>query len=395
MFAALGLVVGASTLLATYLLVERSIALQTVDLDPAAVGPTASDEQIERSKARAAEAERSLRQQLRAGTLDPLVDRGLVLVAGFTVASLAVGWFAAGTTLRPLRPIIATARRVADGNLRERVPVAEDNGEWKELTVAINDMLSRLDATFAAQRQFVGNASHELKTPLAINQTLLEVAMARPDASPDLVRLGETMLAVNARHERLVDGLLALVRAEHGVADPRPVDVAEVVEGGLVLSRPEAERLRLRLDAEARPVTVSGDRLLLDRLVQNLLQNAIRHNVAGGWLRLTAGPIDGAARLTVTNSGPVIAPSSVPALFEPFARATNRVHSARGSGLGLSIVRSVAQAHGGTVTASARAEGGLDVVVTIPAATRQNHDDLAPRARPALTHDHDSDGQFP
>ncbi|WP_322756728.1 HAMP domain-containing sensor histidine kinase, partial [Frankia sp. Cas3] len=198
------------------------------------------------------------------------------------------------------------------------------------------------------------------------NQTLLEVAMSRPDAPVELIRLGETMLAVNARHERLVDGLLALARAEHGIADPRPVDLAEVVRDVLTLLRPEADRLKLQVTAEATPVVVDGDRILLDRLVQNLLQNAIRHNVTGGWLRVAAGPVDGDARLAVVNSGPVLTPASVPELFEPFQRAANRVHSARGTGLGLSIVRSVAQAHGGTVNAVARNEGGLDVAVTIP-----------------------------
>ncbi|WP_239313278.1 MULTISPECIES: HAMP domain-containing sensor histidine kinase [unclassified Frankia] len=367
----LGLVVGGVTLLVAYLAVDHAIARQPIDI-PAAVETMPSPEEAPQFKAQLLATGQDIRERLRAQTLGPLVDHGLVLAAGLAAASLAAGWFVGGVTLRPLRQITATARRIADRSLHERVALTGARDEWWELGSAINAMLSRLDAAFAAQRQFVGNASHELKTPLAINQTLLEVAMGRSDAPPELIRLGEIMLEVNARHERLVDGLLALARAEHGITDPRPVDLAEVVGGVLTLLRPDADRLRLRVTAEASPVVVDGDRVLLDRLVQNLLQNAIRHNVASGWLRLAAGPVDGDARLTVVNSGPVIAPANVPELFEPFQRAANRVHSARGTGLGLSIVRSVAQAHGGTVNAVARNEGGLEVVVTIPRSRQQS-----------------------
>ncbi|WP_322759049.1 HAMP domain-containing sensor histidine kinase [Frankia sp. Cr2] len=366
LFGCLGLVVGGLTLLVACLVADQAIAQQPIDVSVAVQATASSEEQAAQSKARQVLAEQTIRERLRSQTLAPLVGRGLIIVAGLTAAGLVAGWFVAGAMLRPLRQITATARRVVDRNLHERVALAGARDEWWELGSAINAMLSRLDATFAAQRQFVGNASHELKTPLAINQTLLEVAMGRPDAPPELIRLGETLLEVNARHERLVDGLLALARAEHGIADPRPVDLAEVVDGVLTLVRPEANRLRLQVTAEARPVVVNGDRILLDRLVQNLLQNAIRHNVTDGWLRVAAGPVDGDARLAVVNSGPVITPASVPELFEPFQRAANRVHSARGTGLGLSIVRSVAQAHGGTVNAVARDEGGLEVAVTIP-----------------------------
>ncbi|WP_322767227.1 sensor histidine kinase, partial [Frankia sp. Cr1] len=364
LFGCLGLVVSGLTLLVAYLVADHAIAQLPIDISVAVQATPSSEDQAAQSKARQVLAERTIRERLRSQALAPLVDRGLILATGLTAASLVAGWFVADATLRPLRQITATARRVADRSLHERVTLTAARDEWWELGSAINAMLSRLDATFAAQRQFVGNASHELKTPLAINQTLLEVAMSRPDAPVELIRLGETMLAVNARHERLVDGLLALARAEHGIADPRPVDLAEVVRDVLTLLQPEADRLKLQVTAEASPVVVDGDRILLDRLVQNLLQNAIRHNVTGGWLRVAAGPVDGDARLAVVNSGPVLIPASVPELFEPFQRAANRVHSARGTGLGLSIVRSVAQAHGGTVSAVARDEGGLDVAVT-------------------------------
>ncbi|HET8683378.1 MAG TPA: HAMP domain-containing sensor histidine kinase [Micromonosporaceae bacterium] len=357
------LVAGAVLLAALYLTASEAIAKQTISVPMDEPPPPGQATEFKRQRIAAEEA---VRTRLRAQTLPPLRNRGLLALAGLTATGAVVGWVAAGAVLRPLRWITATARRVAERNLHERVALPGPRNEWWELAAAIDAMLARLDAAFTAQQQFVGNASHELKTPLAINRTLLEVAMNRPDAPVELLRLGETLLDVNARHERLVDGLLILTRAGRRIADPRPVDLAEVVDGALAFLRPEAERHRLEVTATVVPVTVDGDRVLLDRLVQNLLQNAIQHNTLGGWLRVDAGPVGGDARLVVTNTGPVIPAATVPDLFEPFQRATNRVHSARGTGLGLSIVQSVVRAHGGTVTAQARDGGGLDVEVTIP-----------------------------
>ncbi|HZN19307.1 MAG TPA: HAMP domain-containing sensor histidine kinase [Micromonosporaceae bacterium] len=357
------LVTGAVLLSALYLAASQAIAAQTINVPMA---EPLQPEETDDLKKQKTEAEEVIRTRLRNQTLTPLRTRGLAALAGLTAAGVGVGWLAAGGVLRPLRQVTATVRRVAERNLHERVALSGPRNEWWELATAVDAMLARLDAAFTAQQQFVGNASHELKTPLAINRTLLEVAMNRPDAPVDLLRLGENLLEVNARHERLVDGLLILTRAARRIADPRPVDLADVVDGALAFLRPEAERHRVKVTATATPVVVDGDRVLLDRLAQNLLQNAIQHNVPDGWLRVDVGPADDAARLVVTNTGLVIPAATVPDLFVPFQRATNRVRSAQGTGLGLSIVQSVVWAHGGTVSARPRDGGGLEVEVTIP-----------------------------
>jgi signal transduction histidine kinase len=271
----------------------------------------------------------------------------------------------AGSTTRPLAVITACARRVAAGNLGERVGLRRRRDEWGELAGAMDAMLNRLEETFATQSRFVGNASHELKTPLAINRTLIEVAMARPDASADLLKLGENLLAVNDRHERLVDGMLTLARAEHRVLTPAPVNLAETVEEALLLVYPEAHRNGVRIGRSLDAVVVKADAVLLDRLVQNLAQNAVRHNEPGGWVQVEVAEADGHARLVVANSGPVVPPGAVPELFNPFTRLGGRVRSGRGTGLGLSIARAIVQAHDGTVHASARAGGGLVVEVKL------------------------------
>jgi signal transduction histidine kinase len=227
-------------------------------------------------------------------------------------------------------------------------------------------MLSRLDAAFEGQRQFVANASHELKTPLAINRTLLEVAMNRPNAPAGLHELGATLLEVNARHEKVVDGLLTLARSERTISHPVVVDLAEVAAGTVDVVRDESDRIGLTVTLDTNPALVTGDPVLLEQMVQNLVQNAVRHNTSGGWVRVTADRVGNTARLVVTNTGATLSATAIPALFEPFHRVTNRVGSTRGNGLGLSIVRSVVRAHSGNIVATPRDGGGMSVEVTLP-----------------------------
>ncbi|GIF71194.1 sensor histidine kinase [Asanoa siamensis] len=302
-------------------------------------------------------------------TLNSLLTRGGVAVGIVTVVGLWLGSLMAGRTLRPLTQITATARRVADRNLHERIGLSGPRDELRELADTFDDMLARLDASFDSQRRFVANASHELRTPLAINRTLLEVAMGRPDAPPELVSLGTTLLEVNGRHERLIDGLLVLARSEQAVAAPMPVDLAEVAARVHEQFAGEALGAALSFDRSGSTAPTTGDPVLLERLAQNLVENAIRHNVAAaGAVTVTTGVSAGQAVLTVANTGPSIPAYEVPALFEPFRRLTDRVGSAHGTGLGLSIVRSVARAHGGEVTARPRPGGGLVVSVALPLA---------------------------
>ncbi|MEV4535677.1 HAMP domain-containing sensor histidine kinase [Asanoa sp. NPDC049518] len=308
-----------------------------------------------------------LQDDINQRTLNSLITRGGVAVGIVTVVGLWVGWLLAGRTLRPLTQITATARRVADRNLHERIGLSGPRDELRELADTFDDMLARLDAAFDGQRRFVANASHELRTPLAVNRTVLEVAMGRPGAPAELVRLGETLLEVNARHERLIDGLLTLARSEQAVSDPVPVDLAEVAARVHEQFAGEARATRLSFDRSGTPAPTTGDPVLLERLAQNLVENAIRHNVSAGRLTVTTGSSADRALLTVTNTGPVIPAYEVAGLFEPFRRLTDRVGSARGTGLGLSIVRSVARAHGGEVSARPNPDGGgLVVDVTLP-----------------------------
>jgi len=303
-----------------------------------------------------------LRVQFRRQTLTSLLQRGAVALAGVAVVGIWLGWLLAGRTLRPLQQITATARRVADRNLHERIGLAGPKDELRQLADTFDDMLARLDASFGSQRRFVANASHELRTPLTINRTLIEVALSRPDPPAELRQLGETLLTVNTRHERLIEGLLVLAGSEQELTTREPVDLAAVSERLVSAAGPEAAAAGISLHVSVRPMLVQGDPVLLERLVQNLVRNAVAYNVADGEVR-----VEGAGqRLTVSNTGPEVSAYEIPGLFEPFRRLTDRIGSAEGNGLGLSIVRSIVVAHGGTVTAEPRPGGGLTITVELP-----------------------------
>jgi len=366
LYGCLVLVTGTVLLGVVYFFLDRSIANQPIDV-PVVYGTTSDPARAVELKQRQAAAEARLRADFRRQTLMPLVERSLVALGGLSAAGLALGGVVAGRTLRPIHQITTTARRVADRNLHERIGLTGPRDELRELADTFDDMLSRLDAAFEGQRQFVGNASHELKTPLAINRTLLEVALNRPNVPAELRQLGETLLEVNARHERLVDGLLTLARSERTITNPVPIDLAEVAGSVLANARHESERLNLTMTLDATATRVTGDPLLLERLVQNLVHNAIRHNTADGWVRVSVDHVGDAGRLVVTNTGGLIPSTSIASIFEPFQRVTNRVGSGHGTGLGLSIVRSVVRAHGGAVSAVPRAGGGMVIEVSLPA----------------------------
>jgi signal transduction histidine kinase len=286
-----------------------------------------------------------------------------------------LGWLLAGRALQPLQHITATARRVADRSLHERIGLDGPDDEIKELADTFDGMLERLDRAFEGQQRFVANASHELRTPLTINRTLIEVALARPDADEALHQLGSTLLAVNERHERLIDGLLTLASSEQRVTDATGVDLADVARHVVAESAAAAHKVGVELRADLKPAPIAGDPVLLERLVQNLIDNATRYNLtAGGWVMVRTSVVDDHARLSVENTGAVVPPYAVPSLFEPFRRqpTTERLAApadgslGRGAGLGLSIVRSVARAHGGEAHAAARSDGGLIVEVDLP-----------------------------
>jgi signal transduction histidine kinase len=314
-------------------------------------------------------------QRARQATLDTMLVASFVLLGVVGVVAAASGWLLAGRALHPLQQITATARRVADRSLHERIALDGPADEIKELADTFDAMLERLDRAFEGQQRFVANASHELRTPLAINRTLIEVALADPATDESARQLGNTLLAVNERHERLIDGLLTLASSEQPIAEAVPVDLAEVAQHVSAETEPLARQVGVDIRTDLRPSPIMGDPVLLERLVRNLVDNGIRYNVGhDGWVTVTTGIVGNRARLTVENSGPVVPTYAVPILFEPFRRqaqterlaaSTNSARSG-GAGLGLSIVRSVAHAHGGSVHANPRADGGLAVEVEFP-----------------------------
>lgn len=304
--------------------------------------------------------------ELRSNTLTTLLTQGGLALLIILAAAAAIAWLIAGRALQPLQRITDTAARIAhDGRgLHERIALDGPQDEVKRLADTFDQMLTRLDQSFDGQRRFVANASHELRTPLALNRALVELAITRPDASADARHLGDALLRVNERHERLIDGLLLLADSETELTERSPVDLADVASH--VLDTLPANGVRITRLLGSAPCT--GDPVLLERLVHNLTENAIKHNVAPGWLRIETSTVDGHAQLVVSNSGPVVPKYELETIFLPFRRlGAERTGPAsnRGLGLGLSIVRAIAAAHGGRVSAASRPGGGLVVTASL------------------------------
>ncbi|MBM7773793.1 signal transduction histidine kinase [Actinokineospora baliensis] len=310
----------------------------------------------------------------RDSALQALLTQGGIALLLVGAAAAAFGWLVGGRVLQPLHRVTDTARRIAhaaDRGLHERIALDGPRDEVRELADTFDAMLAHLDRAFDSQRRFIANASHELRTPLTLNRALLEVAVHRSPASAEVRHLGTTLLEINARHERLIDGLLLLARAESAPLEKSYLDLADVAEH--VLAHTPTDPVTVETDLAEAPA--SGAAVLLERLVQNLVNNAIRHNTGPApWLRVTTGTDpSGRAVLAVANTGPVIPRYDIPALFEPFRRhAGDRTTPAAGAGLGLSIVAAVARAHDGTVTAEPRPGGGLLVTVTLPVVPGQS-----------------------
>jgi hypothetical protein len=286
------------------------------------------------------------------------------------VIVFGMSWIIAGRMLRPLHAITSTARRLSGSTLHERINLRGPRDELKELADTFDGMLGRLDTAFRTQKEFVANASHELRTPLTIIRTEVDVALSDPEVSrEELQEMGSAITEAVDRSEGLIDGLLVLASADaNGHPTMTDLDLAEIAETEVDLSSTEADALGLRLDLELQPAPVRGEEALLERLVGNLVENAIRHNVPGGWFSVKTGVSGSNAVLTVANSGAILPPEETERLFERFYRPDrSRSRKTGGFGLGLSIVKSVATVHGGTVQLVALGEGGLEVKVTLPA----------------------------
>ncbi|MGJ6965854.1 sensor histidine kinase [Streptosporangium sp. G11] len=307
--------------------------------------------------------------------LPQLLTGSAVALVVLIPLALALGWFVAGRFLHPLRAITATAKIISAGNLHRRLDLGEPTDELTELGHTLDDLFARLQASFDAQRHFVANASHELRTPLAGLRTLLEVALADPDADVEALRSAcREAVALGEHQERLVQALLALATSERGVTRWDTLDLAHVVEGVLASRRDQAKETGIDLAEHLTPAVTAGDPRLIESLVANLIDNAIRHNHADGHVEVTTRTSGTRVALTVTNSGPVIPGDRIPSLFQPFQKLAPERHGRRdGYGLGLAIVNAVTHAHHAALTAGARPEGGLSVTVRFAHGSHPNH----------------------
>ena len=286
----------------------------------------------------------------------------LVVMTG---ASVALGWWMAGRALAPLRAITATAQRVSGENLGERIALEAPQDELKELADTFDGMLGRLDSAFASQRHFVANASHELRTPLAIMRTEVDVALADPDATLDDLRsMAEALRETIDRSEALIAALLTLARSETISGREEPVDLAALTADCITDLHARATAAEVEIETDLQPAIARGESALVERLLANLIDNGIRHNVPGGTLQLATNTIGASVEISVRNTGAVIDPEQAKTLTEPFRRLSRRPG---GFGLGLSIAQSVVNAHRGTMALNALEDGGLEITVQLPA----------------------------
>jgi signal transduction histidine kinase len=330
------------------------------------LGPAAADRD-DRARDRIID---QTRRELRLAALDRLQDAYVMALAVATVLSATLGWLLAGRALRPLSEITATARRVSQENLHERIALTGPDDELKELADTFDTMLARLDAAFESQRSFIASASHELRTPLSIIRTEVDVTLQSRDVSREkLVAMAEVVRRASHRSERLIDALLTLARSDRGDLHRSPIDLADLARTALAELAVEALERDLRVDADLATAPSVGVGALLERLVANLVQNAIRHNVPGGWVAVTTEAHDGRAVVVVANGGAAMEPDELANLTMPFRRrGVQRTAGSVGSGLGLSIVDSVARAHDGELRLATPGVG-LIATVELPGGT--------------------------
>jgi signal transduction histidine kinase len=296
-----------------------------------------------------------------------LVNSGIAL-AIVAVLALLAGWVVAGRMLRPIRTITRKARRISSTSLHERLALDGPQDELKELGDTLDDLFARLDAAFEAQRQFVANASHELRAPLTRQRALIQVALADPDANHASLRAAhQRVLASEQQLEQMIDALLTLTRGQAGLQRRERLDLAALASKALLARESEAQGRDLDVRATLAPAATAGDPRLVERLIANLLDNAIRHNIPKGHVEITTGSRHQHAFLALANSGPTIPAEELPRLLQPFQRLHGtRTSHTNGNGLGLAIVNAIAAAHRATLTAQPRPGGGLTVEVTFP-----------------------------
>jgi len=368
LYGGLVLLVGVSLLFTSMVLLDRSIArlpFFNTRGDVIITDSTGTSSHVNPAQ---------LGTQARNDSRDYLLHTGLIYFGIIVIIGASGGYLLARQALRPIARVTRTARQLSTETLDQRIGLGGPDDELRELADTFDEMLARLDAAFDGQRLFVANASHELRTPLSVIRTEIDVTLSDPAASSEeLRRMGQVALAATDRAQRLVGSLLTLARLQSGgrgdLEVREPVDLATLVPAVLDSVETEAKDRSISVEIETSPARTLGDPRLLERLIGNLVENAVRHNVTGGWLRVTCGAADGRVWLHVANGGQVIAPADVDLLFEPFRRGGKVRTATRGSGLGLSIVRLIVEAHHGRLQAAAPPFGGLAVRIELPDAT--------------------------
>jgi signal transduction histidine kinase len=313
---------------------------------------------------------------VRHDALSYLLNNGLLYFGVIVLIGSIGGYLLARQALRPVARITATARQLSTKTLSERIGLGGPDDELRELADTFDDMLGRLDAAFGSQKRFVANASHELRTPLAVIQTELDVTLSDPHAAADeLRRMGEVVREATNRAQRLVDALLALARLQgregQALELSEPVTLNELIPNAVAAARAEAATRDITITIEGEPVHTTGDPRLLERVIGNLVENGVRYNVPGGWVRIETvaegtGP-NRVSKIIVMNSGVAVLPEEVDGLFDAFRRGGRARTGQRGAGLGLSIVRAIVDAHHGAIQATALSAGGLRVEISLPA----------------------------
>ncbi|WP_018348576.1 sensor histidine kinase [Longispora albida] len=351
-----GLVLASGTGLTalTYLLMRRNLKQRTVftHLDTSEPPPGAPSEA----------ALRELADRMASDTLSALLTQAGVALVVVTVLAAVIAWRVAGRLLRPIRAISATARRLSAENLTERVPVTTPADELSALAGTVNEMLDRVQRGVDSQRLFTANAAHELRTPLTTVRTAIDVTLDGEPSRAELLTMAGDVRGAVEHLQRILDGMLSLARSQAGLGTREQVDLAVVVAGAI-----DAAAIRdLTVHCDLRPAPVSGEPVLLERMTGNLVDNAVRHNRPGGQLTVSTDTASGRAVLRVSNTGRDLGPAEAEALLEPFVRGAGHRLRTGGLGLGLTIVRAVAQAHQGGVSVTPRPGGGLDITVDLP-----------------------------
>ena len=333
------------------------IALSFTPLNPTVTKPDPATSGKAINKAAIDQFAIDIKALARQELIDRLTLGSGIAIGALTIAAAGIGWLLAGRVLRPVHVVSGTARRLSEQNLHERIPVTGPNDEMRDLAETFNGMLARLQRSFDAQSHFAANAAHELRAPMTTQRTLVEVAASAPDAGPDLRSLAQSLGPVLSRQERLVDGLLALAWSEHGVNTMEPVRLDALVQSSL--DRTETD---LTISTALEISVVRGDPTLLDLMVDNLIRNAVMHNSAGGtvWVSVREDV------LHVANTGALISAERLEILAEPFRRGTQDRVNGEGAGLGLAIVRAVADAHNARLSLTPRPDGGIDAEVRFP-----------------------------